>query len=72
MRAMLCSCKNRLVASDNEELYRAVLDHLGDYHPVVTLSTERIREMVLTHSYEFNEVVGVGANPEEEFGIDPY
>jgi hypothetical protein len=38
----------------------------------VTLSTERIREMVGTHSYEFNEVVGVGANPEEEFGIDPY
>ncbi len=72
MRAMLCSCKNRLVASDNKELFGAVLDHLSDYHPVVTLSTERIREMVLTHSYEFNELVGVGADPEEEFGIDPY
>ena len=72
MRALLCSCKDRLVAFDNEELYRAVLDHLSENHPVVTLSPDRIREMVSTHSYEFNEVVGVGANPEEEFGIDPY
>jgi len=72
MRAMLCSCKNRLVASDNEELLGAVLDHLSEYHPVVTLSADRIKEMVDTRSYEFNEVVVVGANPEEEFGIDPY
>ncbi len=72
MRAMLCSCKNRLVASDNEELLGAVLDHLSEYHPVVTLSADRIKEMVDTRSYAFNEVVVVGANPEEEFGIDPY
>ncbi len=72
MRAMLCSCKNRLVATDDEELFGAVLDHLRDYHPVVTLGADRIREMVGARSYEFNELVGVGANPEEEFGIDPY
>jgi hypothetical protein len=72
MRALLCSCKHRLTASDNEALFRVVLDHLSDYHPVMTLGEEQIREAVATHCYEFNEVVGVGANPEEEFGIDPY
>jgi predicted small metal-binding protein len=72
MRAMLCSCKTRLVASNNEELVVAVLDHLSDYHPVVTLSADRIKERVDTHSYEFEEVMVVGANPEKEFGIDPY
>ena len=72
MRAMLCSCKDRLVASDNEKLFGVVLDHLRYYHPVVTLGTDRIRGLVGARSYEFNEVVGVGANPEEEFGIDPF
>jgi predicted small metal-binding protein len=72
MRALLCSCKHRPTASNDEELLRAVLDHLKEYHPVVTLGKEQIREVVAAHSYEFNEVVVVGADPEEEFGIDPY
>jgi len=72
MRALLCSCKHRLTASDNEALCEVVLDHLSDHHSVMTLGEEQIREAVAAHSYEFNEVVGVGANPGEEFGIDPY
>jgi predicted small metal-binding protein len=73
MRALMCcSCKHRLAASDNEELLRTVLDHLSEHHPVVSFSEEQIRELVAAHSYEYNEVVLVGANPEEEFGIDPY
>jgi hypothetical protein len=72
MRALLCSCKHRLTASNNEELFGAVLNHLDECHPAMTLTQEQIREVVAAHSYEFNEVVLVGADPQEEFGIDPY
>jgi hypothetical protein len=72
MRALLCSCKHRLTASNDEELFRALLDHLNEYLPIMTLGEEQIREVVAARSYEFNEVVVVGTNPEEEFGIDPY
>ncbi len=72
MRAMLCSCKHRLTASNDEELFEAVLDHLDEYHPVMMLTDDQIREVVAVHSYEFNEAAVVGANPDEEFGIDPY
>jgi hypothetical protein len=72
MRALLCSCKQRLTASDDERLFEVVGAHLSERHPVMTLSEEQVREIVVAHSYEFSEVVLVGANPEEEFGIDPY
>jgi predicted small metal-binding protein len=72
MRALFCSCKHRLTASNDEELFRAVVNHLDECHPVTTLSEDRIREVVAAHSYEYNEVILVGADPEEEFGIDPY
>ena len=72
MRAMLCSCKHRLTASNDEGLFEAVLDHLDEHHPVMTLTDDQIREVVAVHSYEFNEVAVVGADPDEEFGIDPY
>ena len=72
VRALLCSCKDRLTASDNEALFRVVLDHLSDYHPTVRLDEEELREAIAVHSYELTEVVVVGARPDEEFGIDPY
>ena len=72
MRALLCSCKQRLTASDEEGLLRKVLDHLDGYHPVMNLSEAQIREVVAAHSYEFQEMAVVGADAEEEFGIDPY
>jgi hypothetical protein len=72
MRALLCGCKQRLTASDDERLFEVVGAHLSEHHPVMTLSEEQVREIVVAHAYEFTEVVLVGANPEEEFGIDPY
>jgi hypothetical protein len=72
MRALLCSCKDRLTASNNEALLRVVLDHLNDYHPAVRVDEEQLREAIAVHSYEVTEVVVVGAKPDEEFGIDPY
>jgi hypothetical protein len=38
----------------------------------MTFSEEQIRELVAARSYKYNEVVVVGANPEEEFGFEPY
>jgi hypothetical protein len=72
MRALLCSCKDRLRASDNEALFRVVLDHLSDYHPAVRIDEEELGEAIAVHSYELTELVVVGAEPDKEFGIDPY
>ena len=72
MRALLCGCNQRLAASDEEELFGRVLDHLEERHPVVTLSEAQIGEVVAARSYGFEEMAVVGADPEEEFGIDPY
>jgi predicted small metal-binding protein len=72
MRALLCGCQQRLAASDEEGLFQRLLEHLEEHHPVVTLSEAEIRQVVAARSYEFEEMAVVGADPEEEFGIDPY
>jgi hypothetical protein len=60
MRALLSSCKNRLTASDNEALFRVVLDHLSDYHPAVRVDEVQLREAIAIHSYEVTDVGGSG------------
>lgn len=76
MKAMLCGClcgcRRRLEAADDEELLYSVLAHLREDHTVGTLSEAQVREVVASHSYEFEEVAVVDAYAEEEFGIDPY
>jgi predicted small metal-binding protein len=72
MRALLCGCQQRLAASDEEALFERVLEHLRERHPVLTLSEAQIREVVAARSYGFEEMALAGADPEEEFGIDPY
>ncbi len=72
MRALLCGCQQRLAASDEEGLFQRLLEHLEEHHPVVTLGEAEIREVVAARSYEFEEMAVVGADPKEEFGIDPY
>lgn len=71
MRALLCGCRQRLAASDEEGLFRRVLEHLEERHPMVTLGEAQIREMVAACPYGFEEVAVAGADAEEEFGIDP-
>ena len=72
MRALLCGCQQRLAASDEEALCGRVLEHLKERHPVVTLKEAEIREVLAARSYGFEEMALVGADAEEEFGIDPY
>jgi hypothetical protein len=62
----------RLTASDEEGLFRRVLEHLERDHPGEAPSEARIREVVAAHSYGFEELAIVGADTEAEFGIDPY
>ncbi len=72
MRALLCGCHRRLAAADEDELREKVRDHLRREHPIMDVDEARVREIVAVHSYEYAEVyVGV-AEPDEEFGPEPY
>lgn len=74
MRALLCSCGRRLVAADEDELCEKVRDHLKSEHPVTDVNEVRVRKIVATHSYcyEYAEVYAGVAEPDEEFGPEPY
>lgn len=74
MRALLCGCGRRLVAADENELCEKVRDHLKREHPVTDVDEARAREIVAAHSYcyEYAEVYAGVAEPDEEFGPEPY
>lgn len=72
MRAMGCGCKRRLRASDEEGLFRRVVDHLKADHAGEPFSEARVREVVAARSYGFEEVALVGTDVQEEFGLEPY
>ncbi len=52
-RALLCGCRRRLEASDEEKLVSEVLAHLRREHPVVEHGEARVRERVAVHSYRY-------------------
>jgi predicted small metal-binding protein len=74
--ALLCGCGRHLEALDEEELASEVLTHLGLEHPRMDQQQEaQVRERVAAHSYRYECVEGVyagSAEPDEEFGPDPY
>jgi SOS response regulatory protein OraA/RecX len=65
-----------LEAWDEEELAREVLTHLWREHPLIEQQEEaQVRERVAAHSYRYEcleEVYAGHAEPDEEFGLDPY
>jgi hypothetical protein len=75
-RVLLCGCGCPLEAWNKEELVGEVLVHLGGEHPVMDQQQEaQVHECVATHSYHYEyleEVYAGGAEPDEEFGLDPY
>jgi hypothetical protein len=74
-RAMLCSCGRHLEAYDEEEPSSEVLAHLEREHPVMKHGeAQEVRQRVAAHScrYELVEVYAGDAEPEEEFGLNPY
>ena len=74
--ALLCGCGRHLDAWDEEELSSEVLTHLGREHPLIDQQEEaEVRERVAAHSYRYEyveEVYAGHAEPDEEFGLDPY
>lgn len=74
MRAMLCGCRRRVEAQDEEKLVEEVLVHLTREHPAPGADQERVRQAVKTHSYriEYPKAYAAGAGTEEEFGPEPY
>lgn len=74
MRALLCGCGRRLVAADEDRLCKEVRDHLKEEHSVMDVDQAKVREMVAAHSYcyKYAEVYAGVAEPDEEFGPEPY
>lgn len=74
--ALLCGCGRHLEAWDEGELSREILIHLGREHPSIEQQEEaQVRELVAAHSYRYEcveEVYAGRAEPDEEFGLDPY
>ena len=73
-RALLCGCRRRLEASDEEKLVNEVVAHLRREHPAEEYGEARVRERVAAHSYRYElvEVYAGGAEADEEFSLEPY
>ena len=74
-RPLLCGCGRHLEASDEKELFSEVLAHLGREHPIMDIvEAQEVRQRVAAHSYRYEsvEVYAGDAEPDEEFGLDPY
>jgi hypothetical protein len=74
MRALLCHCRCRLEAENDEDLRELVRNHLRREHPTVAFDDERVGEMVTARSYRYGcvELCASGSEPDEEFGPEPY
>lgn len=74
MRALLCHCRHRLEAEDDETLLGLVREHLIREHPAIAPTDEQGMEILSTRAYDLEyapvgyEEYGIG--PEEEFGPD--
>jgi len=74
-RALLCGCGRHLEASDEEALFSEVLAHLGREHSIMEHGeAQEVRQRVAAHSYRYElvEVYTGDAEPDEEFGLNPY
>ena len=74
MRAMLCHCRSRLEADDEEALRTLVREHLRRDHPSIPPTDEQVSEIVSTRAYdlEYAEVYAGDAELEGGFGPEPY
>lgn len=74
MRAMLCGCRRRVEARDEEKLIDEVLGHLTREHPGPGAGQEWVRQAVKAHSYriEYPDACADDAASEEAFGPEPY
>lgn len=73
-RALLCHCRRRLEAKDDETLLTSVREHLVREHPTVRPTDEQVKEIVSSRAYDFQyaEVYPGQNETDEEFGPEPY
>jgi hypothetical protein len=69
MRAMLCHCRHRLEAEDDERLLVLVREHLIRAHPTIPPTDEQVMEIVSTRAYN---LVYVEVPADEELAPEPF
>ena len=52
MRVIDCECGKTLQAANDEDLARAVRDHVAEDHPDMELSDEQVQELVGSQAYD--------------------
>ena len=52
MRVIDCQCGTTLQAANDEDLAKAVRDHVDESHPEMDLSDDEVQEMVAENAYE--------------------
>lgn len=74
MLALLCHCRCRLEAENEQDLRELLYEHLRREHPAVALDYKWVEEIVDTRAYRY-ELVAVhtgGDGSDDGFGPDPY
>ena len=52
MRVIDCQCGTTLQAANDEDLAKAVRDHVSESHPDMDLSDDQVEEMVAEEAYD--------------------
>jgi predicted small metal-binding protein len=52
MRVIDCDCGKTLQAANDEDLARAVRDHVAEDHPDMEMSDEQVQELVSSRAYD--------------------
>ena len=78
VRAVLCHCRRRLEAADEDVQGPLVRDHLVTAHPSISPTDARVAEILSTRAYDLERVEsyagaeGLANDPAEDFGPEPY
>jgi predicted small metal-binding protein len=74
MRAMLCGCRRHLDATDEEELFGKVVEHLRRDHRLSRIDEVKVKETVAGNSYRYEcvELPADTAEAVEGYGPEPY
>ena len=55
MRVIDCQCSTTLKAANDDDLAKAVRDHVDESHPDMELSGEQVEEMVAEAAYDADD-----------------
>jgi predicted small metal-binding protein len=55
MRVIDCECGQTLQAANDEDLARAVRDHVAEEHPGMDMSDEQVEELVSSQAYDASD-----------------